>query len=66
MSKYRVTTYRWSGGEIRERVAEHVDVEAREFQVHSYTDGPTVQFYDSNNKLIAAITGFHSVTKVTE
>jgi hypothetical protein len=66
MNKYRVTSFHWNGGEIGERVAEHVDVEAREFQVHAYTDGPTVQFYDSNNKLIAAITNFHSVTKVTE
>jgi hypothetical protein len=44
MSKYRVTTFRWYGGEIRE----HVDVEADTFSVDRYADGPVLVFFDED------------------
>jgi hypothetical protein len=66
VNKYLVKSYRWAGGEIRERVPQNDYVSADRFEVESYESGATALFYSDTQDLIAVYTNFDSVVLVTE
>lgn len=66
MNKYLVTSYRWVGGDVRERRKQEDLVSADTFDVEGYSNGPIALFHTDTGELVGAYTNFESVVLVSE